>query len=248
MLGSELLQFAMLHKSIELMIDWLSEIKDAVTTTIAMLVVLVGGYQYFELRSESRIENALEILKRREQAIFVDARTYTVKKFMEGSIFSSELSQNKTYTKEIIEKITKEIQSDELYRNSLLNISTYYNNASACTLDGICDAATMCASLAGEIQDYLSINKGYVSLATFVRQEDAKSLTLSLPEFVEFCDKNIGLNIFSRHDYSTWCSINLFLERRFSIGLNSACIAKASKYDTNIEKDVGKLRRSSKQD
>lgn len=216
--------------------------KDGITVLIAGTLFVVGGYQYFEVRTETRIEKSLDILKRREQTIFVDARTVALKKWIDTKTLLSEFAGTETYSQELIEKITEEIGQDQAYRIALYNISTFYNNAAACALDGVCDIATLCASLHGEIQDYMEVNKGYMSYATAVRFEDAKSLTLSLPEFSRECRRDIGLNIFSRHDSGFWCRVNMFTYRRLSIGINSACDPIVSKYDWEVEEQAKKIR------
>lgn len=217
--------------------------KDGITSLIAVVLLVVGAYQYFEIRGETRIEKSLQMLKQREQSVFVSARTYVLKKWAELPELEKAFAETETYTPDLIKRVTTEIHSDGKYRAHLFDISTYYNNVAACALDGICDLPTLCASLAGEIQDYLDINSGYFAYFAALREEDARALFLSFPEFVERCKSKARLFVAYRHDTSFSCRFNLFLYRRFGFGSNDACRFKATKYDEEITKAAEEIKK-----
>lgn len=212
--------------------------KDSITVIIAILILVVGGFQYFDIAVENRIKNSLEFLKRREGDTFVDARRVLIQKWIEHKGLQRKFSKTDVYTQELFDEAAKAIFNDAAYRTAIFNMSTFYTNAAACTLDGICDAPTMCASLMGEIQDYLDINRGYFIFARKIRKEDAISLTLSMPEFVKFCDDDISVRLFARHDRSLTCRIDLYLERLIGVHFGGFCKAKATEYDRELNKEA----------
>lgn len=221
----------------------LGKYKDGIAISITIILVVVGGYKYFDSIVDKKIQNALSLLKRRESSIFVDARTTLLKEWVENQSLYNKFSQTDDYTDDLYEDISKAIWKNEPYRKALYTISSYYNNAAACALDGVCDGPTMCASLAGEIQDHLDINRPYFVFARMVRKEDAKSLILSLPEFVDFCieKKNQNVRLFSRHDRSIGCRINLYLERLTGVSIDSFCKPLATDWEKTMIKDAEKL-------
>ncbi len=216
--------------------------KDGVLTFIAIVVLLVGGFSYFDSRLDARTRNALEILERREADTFVKARSILVRKWLEEPGLNAAFSATGTYTSELIEKTTEAIFDDADYRSALFDISTYYSNAVACVLDGQCDVPTMCASLRGEIQDYLEINEGYFTEATVLRREDAVSLYRGMPEFVEFCSDKLFVRVASRHDGSTDCRISRYLERFLGLGWESACTFDYTAYGQRVTETAEILR------
>lgn len=231
----------LVFKAAEETLDKLGKNKDGITALIAIILLVVGGYQYFVVAVESRIKYSLNLLERREGDTFVNARTVMIQKWIDNENLRSAFAATNTYTPELIGKATEEIFEDSEYRKALYNISTYYTNAAACALDGICDAPTMCASLAGEIQDYLDVNRGYFVYATKIRQEDAVSLTLSMPEFVIFCSSALFVNEASRHDRSWWCRTNLYSQRMIGLHFRKSCAFFATPYQIRIEAEAEKL-------
>ena len=219
----------------------LAKYKDGITVLVALVLLFVGGFQYFEIAMENRIKNSLDLLERREGDTFVEARTVLIRKWIEHKELQEKFSRTEVYTQELIDEAAKAIFNDTAYRTALFNMSTFYNNAAACSLDGVCDAPTMCASLMGEIQDYLDVNRGYFVFARKIRKEDAISLTLSMPEFVKFCDDELSVRLFARHDRSVECRIDLYLERLIGMHLGGQCSASATQYDLDIERDANRL-------
>ena len=217
--------------------------KDGIGVIIAVLLLLVGGYQYFDNAVDSRIEKGLDVLKRREARPFVDARTTLMMKWFENEDLRDRFAQSDTYTRELIAAATKAIFEDEEYRTALANISTYYSNAAACAIDGICDAPVMCASLMGEVQDFLDVNRGYFVSLTVVRREDATTLFLSLPEFVKFCNDRLFINVASRHDFSAGCKLGRYLERFLGASFGFSCGFYSTEYAKQIEKEAEQLRK-----
>ncbi len=210
--------------------------KDGIVAFAATIAFILGAFQYLEYRSDLRISAALDILKRREARIFVEARDTLVRKWLETEELQSVFASTVIYTDELIEGVSKEIGRDENYRRAVLHISAYYQNVAGCTMDGICDAAMMCSSLAGEIQDHLDINKGYFALARALRDEDAVSLYLGLPEFVNFCVQNAPSFYFSRLDRSRMCQAGLFLNRKTGLSwlAELSCHPQETEYGQSI--------------
>lgn len=225
-------------------LESLGKHKDGITTLLALVFFIVGAYQYFEIRAESRIEKSLDLLKQREATIFVSARTYVLQKWGEQKNLLQGFAETEVYTPELIAAVRDEILDDAEYRARLFDLSTYYNNAAACALDGFCDLPTMCASLTGEIQDYLDINSGYFAYFAALREEDARSLFLSLPEFVELCQSKIRLFIAYRHDTSFNCRASVFLYRRFGVSSEGGCEFNATRYDNEISEAAAEIKQS----
>ncbi|MCV0428740.1 MAG: hypothetical protein K5905_25080 [Roseibium sp.] len=192
-------------------------------------------YSYLEYLNDRRIDKALDVLKRREATLFVDARTKLINFWIENETLLKDLKETQQYTDEIYIKAASEILDSKDYVISLHNLSLFYNNAVACALDGICDPITICGSLSGEIQEYLSINRGYFAYAMSIRDEDARSMWLHMPEFMKFCERKAGVRIFSRHDRSSWCQSNVVLERWFGLSFGNACSPTQTKWDERIE-------------
>ena len=215
--------------------------KDAITAIVAVLALLVGTYNYVEYKRDQRIKVALDHLERRESRIFVQSRGAIARKWIDNEKLISELAETDVYTDELLEKIGREIDLDVEYRKALFNMSTLYTNSAACTLDGLCDAAMMCASLMGEIQDYLDVNFWYFGNATLLRGEDAKALTLGMPEFVEFCDTKLFIRVASRHDRSWNCQFDLGLERLLGFHFGDSCRFASTDYDEKVEKLAARL-------
>ena len=226
-------------------LDWLGTRKDGIGIGIALILLVVGGFQYFDSVVESRIEKGLDVLKRREGDTFIEARTILISKWVENQELREQFTKTSVYTPELIQSATKEIFDDPEYRTALVNMSTYYSNAAACTIDGICDAPLMCASLMGEIQDFLDINRGYIVATKAVRFEDANTIILSMPEFVEFCDQNIFINVASRHDHSLVCRIGRYLDRFVGTSFGLPCEFKSTAYVDKIDLEAEKLRKLS---
>ena len=223
-------------------LQWLGQKKDGIGIAIALTLLLVGGFQYFDSVVESRIEKGLDVLKRRESDTFVDARTILISKWVENQQLREEFARTSVYTPELIRSATAAIFDDPEYRTALINMSTYYSNAAACTMDGICDAPLMCASLMGEIQDFLDVNRGYIVATKSVRFEDANTIILSMPEFVEYCDRNIFINVASRHDYSVACRIGRYFDRLVGTSFGLSCEFKSTAYVDQVDHEAEKLR------
>lgn len=206
---------------------WFGRYSKGVTAVLAIAVTTIGGYQYFEAKVDRKITRAIEVLERREKGAFLDARTTIYRKWLENERLFKNVPEDarkaNVYTEEILKLAAREIIPDIEYRIAMLNISTYYTNAAACALDGLCDLPMMCASLMGEIQHYLEINSGYFTYAEGIITEDALTLKLSMPEFVAACDEDVWTNLFSRHDRSYWCAINLKSERIIGLHVPKAC-------------------------
>lgn len=215
--------------------------KDGITTLLAVLAFLIGGFSYLEFLKDRRIDKALELLKRREAPIFVDARTISIRKWIDNPELRDELANTKVHTPDLIKKVGEAISKDKDYRIALYNLSTLYNHAASCALDHICDALTMCGSLFGEIQEYLDINEAYFVYATKLRQEDAKSLTLNLPEFENFCKQRIKVRYFPRFDRSWKCRIDVNTERLFGFYILGACQNIESEWDQKINRAANEL-------
>lgn len=213
----------------------LGAFKDGVTTLLALILVVVGFYQYLEFRSDKRIATSLNILERREGKIFVEARTKLIKTWFEvdGSLAEA-FRQTDKYSDALYSAIDKEIHSDEEYRTALLHISSFYSNAAACVLDGLCDQPTICSSLHGEIQDYLDINRNYFVFLRRLRKEDSVSLYLHHPEFVDDCDQTLMLSLFARTDGSVSCRFARSLHRTTGLALNGYCEGKTASYTQDI--------------
>lgn len=209
--------------------------KDGVTTFLAILFVFVGFYQYFEYRSDKRIETALQLLERREGRVFVEARTKLLQTWFEadGSLADA-LKRTDFYTEELYKEIDSTIHADKQYRTAMLHISSFYSNASACVLDGLCDQPTICSSLHGEIQDYLDINRNYFVFLRTLRDEDSVSLYLHLPEFVGKCDETIFFSLFSRVDSSNKCRFARSLYRTTGFILKDFCKEMTAPYTQGI--------------
>ena len=216
--------------------------KDGIGVVVALLLLLVGGYQYFDNAVDARIEKGLDVLKRREAEPFVEARTTLMMKWFENKELHDRFIQSATYTPDLIAAATESIFNDKKYRKALANMSTYYTNAAACTIDGICDAPIMCASLMGEIQDFLDVNRGYFVSLTAKRREDATTMFLSLPEFVKFCDTRLFINVASRHDFSTGCRVGRYLRRFLGTSFGLSCAFNFTDYAKQIDKAAEKLR------
>ena len=226
------------------MIRWFGDRRDGIGIGIALILLLVGGFQYFDFAVDSRIENGLDVLKRRENATFVEARTTLLMKWLENEDLLQQFSETEVYTSDLIEKATEAIFKDERYRTALANMANFYHNAAACTLDEICDAPVMCASLMGEIQDFLDVNKGYFIYASSVRYEDANTFILSMPEFVELCDDDLFLNVASRHDSSIGCRTGLYLYRFIGTSFGLSCKFKSTAYADEITREVEEMKKS----
>ena len=213
----------------------LGNYKDGVTVALALIFFVVGFYQYFENKANQRISMALNILERRENSIFVKARTTTIQKWFEVTgALKKEFVATTTYTPELLNSIAESIGDDLNYRAALLNISTFYSNATACVLDGLCDRPTICLSLAGEVQDYLNLNKYYFVYLRKLRDEDSLAFYAGLDVFENQCNSNISLNIFSRMDQSFKCKASLQLYRITGIDLKGYCTGSETKYATEI--------------
>ena len=219
---------------------WLGSRKDGIGIATALVLVLVGGFQYFDSVVESRIEKGLDVLSRRETDTFVKARSTLMTKWFANEELRKEFSQTRVYTPQLIERATAAIFNDREYQNAVADMSTYYSNAAACTIDGICDAPLMCASLMGEIQDFLDVNRGYIVALKKVRFEDANTIILSMPEFVEFCDEDLFVNVASRHDYSVGCRLGRYLYRLIGANFGLGCEFKSSAYVDEIDSDIAK--------
>lgn len=217
--------------------------KDGITSLIATILFVVGVFQYLEYRADTRISNSLDMLKRREASIFVDARATLIRKWLETEGLLEDFKATEFYTDELIQKVSNEIFTDVSYRTALLHISAYYQNAAACTLDEVCDPATICSSLAGEVQDFLDVNQGYFAFARSVRQEDAVSLYLSLPEFVDYCIADAGALVFSRHDRRFFCQAGLYTYRiaGFAGPANLACLPRESEFGQRVIDSAAKI-------
>ena len=222
-------------KNVTRLLDRLGRCKDGITVSLAILLVIVGFYQYFEFRSDRKIEASLKILERRESAVFVEARTKLLQTWFEadGNLIE-EFAETYIYTDELYKEIDPKIRDDTEYRSAMLQISAYYSNAAACVLDGLCDQPTICSSLHGEIQDYLDINRNYFVYLRRLRQEDSVSLYLHHPEFVEDCGKSIMFSLFSRTDDTFRCRTARKLYRLTGIKISSLCSAMTSDYTKEI--------------
>lgn len=210
----------------------LGHYKDGVTVTLALIFFVVGFYQYFEVKAERKISMSLNILERREDPIFVKARTTILQKWF---VFNqAEFLKTSTYTPELLASIEKLIQKDSEYRTALQHISTFYVNAAACVLDNLCDKPTICLSLLGEIQDYLDVNKNYFIYLRRVRGEDSLSFYIGLDVFTNQCISNYGPNIFSRMDQSWSCHASLKLYRITGIELRGYCKGSITGYAKEI--------------
>ena len=198
------------------LIDKLALKKDGITALIALVLLIVGGFQYFDVKLDGRISNSLEILERREKPLFVSARENTIRKWIDikkaNPALWSDFVNNKDYTKDIYDAVETEIENDEQYRKDLLSLGLFYQNASAFALDGHCDAVTLCSSLRGEMQDFLDLNKPYLIYAHKVRKEDATSIYLDVPEFVAQCDKGFFLKSLHRLHLTFNLTINLTIK------------------------------------
>lgn len=210
----------------------LGQYKDGITVTLALIFFVVGFYQYFEVKAERKISMALNILERREDPIFVEARTTTLQKWFE--VNQAEFLKTSTYTPELLNSIQKFTQKDLKYRTALLHISTFYINAAACVLDGLCDKPTICLSLLGETQDYLNLNKNYFIYLRKSRGEDSLVFYKGLDVFEKQCISNHSLNIFSRMDQSWPCKASLKLYRITGIELGGYCKGSITKYAKEI--------------
>lgn len=217
-------------------LDRFARHKDGITGLLAASFVVVGAFQYLEYRADLRISAALDMLKRRETSIFVEARAKLISKWLETEKLHRKFAGTEIYTLDLIEAISTEIFADKEYRESILHISAYYHNAAGCAVDGVCDAPMICSSLGGEIQDYLDVNKGYFAFARSVRYEDAVSLYLSLPEFGNYCDADLGALVFSRHDRSYLCQTGLYAYRisGFTGLANAFCRPEETDYGQEI--------------
>ena len=222
--------------------NWLGTNKDAITATLAIVLVVVGGYQYFVSLRDGKIEKALEILERREEATFIDARTTLIHKWIEHDDLNDDFVRESTYSKELRDKMTTEILADEKYRLAVANMSAYYASVAACALDGICDVPVLCASLMGEVQSYLTVNQGYFTHLRLLIGKDAKSFFLSLPEFVKLCDSDIFMNVASRHDRSTGCRLGVLLRRQVGFSFGFKCEFEFSKYDQTVKEHAENLK------
>ena len=221
---------------------WLGSHRDGITAGIALLLIAVGSYQYFKTRSDLRIEKALDVLKRREGKTFVSAKTALANMWMSDEDLCENFIKSDKYTASMTDRVADLIIADEDYRDAVADLSTYYTNVAACTLDGICDASVMCASLMGEIQDFVEVNVDYFARVTMVRREDAKSLTLSMPEFLGFCERRLRLHVASRHDHSLLCQLGRNLYRHLGTGFGWFCGFEASEYDQQVKTKADSLR------
>jgi len=222
--------------------------KDGITALIAATLFVLGAFQYLEYRADMRISTALDMLKRRETALFVTARATLIRKWLETEGLLETFRSTQTYTEDLIKAVSTEIFNDDGYRAALLHISAYYQNAAGCTLDGVCDAATICSSLGGEIQDYLDVNQGYFAFARSVRDEDAVSLYLSLPEFVDYCKADLGALVLSRNDQRLLCQSGLYLYRMTGISwlADANCAPRESGFGQSVIDAAVKIRAESK--
>ena len=206
------------------MIIALGKQKDGITTLLAILLIVVGFFQYLEIRHDRRIETALGMLERRESANFVEARTTLLQPlFNPDGELEEAFKESKTYDENLYRKIDDVIHSNPAYPTALLDISIYYSNASACVLDGICARPTICSSLMGEVQDHLDINHNYFAYLSNLRGEDARSLYLHQREFVNYCAENLFFNLYSRTDNSLLCAIAGRLYKLTGWSLDFAC-------------------------
>lgn len=222
--------------------SWLNDNSKAITSLLAITITLVSEWQYWELRIEKKISASLDILKRREGSVFVDARTTVIQKWVMPSKISKTFAESETYDSDLLYAIKEEVKGDADYIRAMLNISLFYHNAASCALDGICDSATLCSSLWAEIQDYQDMHKGYFAHVKSIRDEDVKRFNLTIPEFVAHCQNKISVFVFSRHDQSFKCRVDLRLERRFGYSFGSFCNPQSSVYDKEVD-DLSKSRR-----
>jgi hypothetical protein len=218
------------------LLSLLARYKDGITALIAVTLFVLGVFQYLEYRADLRISTSLDMLKRRETSLFVTARAKLIRKWLETEGLLENFQSTETYTDKLIKAVSNEIFTDEDYRSALLHMSAYYQNAAGCTLDGVCDAATICSSLGGEIQDYLDVNKGYFAYARSVRDEDAVSLYLSLPEFANYCKADLGALMFSRNDQGFLCQTGLYIYRMTGSSwfANANCHQCETKYGQSV--------------
>ena len=226
--------------------NWIVQIgshKDGITVAIAIVLLLVGGFQYFDSRIDARIEQALQMLQRREAPTFVKARTIMLSKWLNSEKLCPEFSATDEYSWNLNVKIKDEILEDESYRDSLVDISNFYSNAAACTIHKICDTPLMCASLMGQVQDFLNLNRDYFVHIGMQRQNDSKTLTLHMPEFVEYCSSKLFINVASQGDRTSKCRWGVYLYRltnmNFNFGLS--CEFKNTKYDQIIDEQIRML-------
>lgn len=219
-----------------------AEYKDAVTTWLAIVVAIVGAYQYFDVRSDQRIKAASEILARRESTQFVDARAALVMfVYSNQKLVKSFSEAGATYTPKLLDDFAEIVRRNEAYQKAVTTISPYYINAAACAMDGICDIPTMCASLWGEIQDYLDVNRAYFAYLMSIRGEDAVSLWLGMANFEQLCRSKLKLFVFSRFDNSLKCRLFVALYRRFDFAFDSACTHVISEYDDQLFYKAAKI-------
>ncbi|MDA7425698.1 hypothetical protein [Thalassococcus lentus] len=167
--------------------------KDGITTFLALFAVLVGFFQYFDFRAETRIKYAVEILERREKSELLRAEADFNLYWKQGRDGVDQCNKSRA-TNNGAERPKNEIKtggrciSSGDYRVVVSKLSVYYNSISSCALGNICDRIVVCSSMSGTVQRYLRLNKSYFrSVAIDEEAVAARKLVLSLPEFVELC-------------------------------------------------------------
>ena len=226
------------------MLKWLGDRRHGLSILIALVLVLVGGFAYFDGRVDTRIENGLDVLKRREAETFVNARTTLLLMWLKNEELAKEFQRTPTYTRRLLDLNAEAILNDDEYQRAFVDMSTYYSNAAACTLRGICDGPLMCGTLWSETQDFLDVTRGYFEHWKSVRYEDANTLILSIPEFESYCEEKLHLRVASHHDYTSLCGVRLYVYRLTGLDIGLPCKFETSEYVRRVECYLGQRKKN----